>query len=352
MTSEQDRKKAQEVASKLYESVRNKDPLPDIAPALLNSADIEAYVHKTAMIHPFDRENLKSASYEGRIGKWAIYWDENGKRQVVDLENDGPIALKPNGLVFVSTYERFHLPNYLAVRFNLRINIVHSGLLLGTGPLVDPGFEGHLLIPLHNLTINEFPIRYNDKFIWIEFTKVSPHEDWNDGPGKKAEIIDARGQNFEYKPFHKDKRQDPQQPLVDYLIQYVGNVVVDGPLMNAVPDDIRKAMALAKKAADEALSAKKTFKRTRTWGIVGVTSVTIGILVAIGIGVSQLLGAFSQLTLDATDAITETRMELADYKDRMRTLEQQLTELARENAERKKRFEEQQSETPKPKAPE
>ena len=50
---------------------------------------------------------------------------------------------------------------------------MHRGLLLGTGPLVDPGFHGRLLIPLHNLTSDEYTIRGDEGLIWMEFTKTS-----------------------------------------------------------------------------------------------------------------------------------------------------------------------------------
>jgi hypothetical protein len=45
--------------------------------------------------------------------------------------------------------------------------------LLGTGPLVDPGFHGKLLVPLHNLTSDEYTIRGDEGLIWMEFTKTS-----------------------------------------------------------------------------------------------------------------------------------------------------------------------------------
>lgn len=62
---------------------------------------------------------------------------------------------------------------YVAVRFNLRITHVHRGLLLGTGPLVDPGFHGKLLIPLHNLTAYEYYLDTEKALIWVEFTKTT-----------------------------------------------------------------------------------------------------------------------------------------------------------------------------------
>ena len=46
-----------------------------------------------------------------------------------------------NSITFVQIESKIRLPNYIALRFNLRIQHVHRGLLLGTGPLVDPGFQ-------------------------------------------------------------------------------------------------------------------------------------------------------------------------------------------------------------------
>src|SRR5205823_3593954 len=122
------------------------DPFPDIPPALLNSADIADYVAATGMIQPFyDRpgvETLKSGSYEVAIeGPW-VYWDEQGNRIADDLTRGQELRLPANTIVFVTLEPMFRVPNYLALRFNLRISRVYQGLILGTGPLVDPGFVG------------------------------------------------------------------------------------------------------------------------------------------------------------------------------------------------------------------
>jgi len=70
------------------------------------------------------------------------------------------------------------MPQYIAARFNLRITHVHQGLLLGTGPLVDPGFSGRILVPLHNLTDNDYVFMGGDSFIHVEFTKLNPLPRW------------------------------------------------------------------------------------------------------------------------------------------------------------------------------
>lgn len=157
------------------------DPYPDIPPALLNSADLWAYaVHPSVqLISTFDPKNLKSASYELPFEGTVYHWEPEGilarlTKKEVELTNDVQFNIRPNSIVYVCPKPKFCIPNYLALRFNLTITRVHQGLLLGTGPLVDPGFEGRLLIPLHNLTNQDIVIQPDEGFIWIEVTKLSP----------------------------------------------------------------------------------------------------------------------------------------------------------------------------------
>jgi deoxycytidine triphosphate deaminase len=161
------------------------DPFPNVPAALLGSATFADYARVTGMVYPFKGFNrdkqefekglVKPASYEVRPGDSFFYFDVHGYRRCIDI---GPgakerfIHLRANSITFCSTDERFRLPNYIAMRFNLRIKHVHRGILLGTGPLVDPGFDKKLLIPLHNLTDSDYFISLDEGLIWVEFTKT------------------------------------------------------------------------------------------------------------------------------------------------------------------------------------
>lgn len=151
----------------------NIDPFPNVPRALLSSFEIADYARVTGMMWPFAEKQLKSASYEVFIGGEVIWWDGKGRRQTKIVKRGTPLVLEANSIVFAQVEPIFRLPNYIAIRFNLRITHVHRGLLLGTGPLVDPGFHGKLLIPLHNLTSTDYAIDTNEALIWIEFTKTS-----------------------------------------------------------------------------------------------------------------------------------------------------------------------------------
>src|SRR6267143_7218611 len=136
------------------------DPFQQIPPALLNSADIQAYQDACGLVRGevFSLERLKPASYEIRFRGDVYWWDLTGPRRQQRIEGDQSFQIKKNSIVYISPDVIFALPDFIAIRFNLRINLVHRGLLLGTGPLVDPGFEGRLLIPLHNLTSQDIEV--------------------------------------------------------------------------------------------------------------------------------------------------------------------------------------------------
>lgn len=167
-------------AQKRYEQFVSKDPYPMIEAALLNSADIFQYVAKTGMIYPFHSDMLQGASYEVAIRGTVIWWDEEKKEEHIEqlLKPEDSFKLEPNSIAFVTLEPMFRIPDYLALRFNLKIIHVYKGLLLGTGPIVDPGFVGRLSIPLHNLTANTYTFHAGEGIIQMEFTKLSRNDIW------------------------------------------------------------------------------------------------------------------------------------------------------------------------------
>ncbi len=228
-----------EEADLLYNKTKNRDPFDtQIPPALLNSSDIVKYVESTGMLNPFyiGEEFLKPASYSLRVNGTYIYW--NSKEEMIqgELAKAGDyIVLKRNTVAFVTLESKIRLPHYIAARFNLQIKHVHRGILLGTGPLVDPGFKGNLFIPLHNLTNNDYKIEYLDPLIWMEFTKISNSSDYVNNMGEK------RKENFF--PFKNSSVSlSPGQ--------YLNKAAPHSPIINSVSLLVERASELQKKAED------------------------------------------------------------------------------------------------------
>ncbi|USU11438.1 hypothetical protein NF701_12930 [Sphingomonadaceae bacterium OTU29THOMA1] len=193
----EDAETGDDLAAKRHARYLNNDPFPEIEASLLGSAAFLKYIQTTAMIHPFrgwdhqeqkpNPDLVKPASYEMRPGKSFFVYDQSGELIERELTGSGVkryIRLPANSITFVSTEETFRLPNYIAARFNLRIRHVHRGILLGTGPLIDPGYNQPILIPLHNLTDEEHFIALDEGLIWVEFTKTypAPKHDLYTGP--------------------------------------------------------------------------------------------------------------------------------------------------------------------------
>jgi hypothetical protein len=118
------------------------------------------------------------------------------------------LQLPQNSITYLLLGTTFRLPNYIAARFNLTIREIHRGILLGTGPLVDPGFEGRLLIPLHNLTDNEYRVDLGEPLVWVEFTKLSFNEGW--------QSMQSAERRADFVPFPR-RKIDQRKTAEDYL---------------------------------------------------------------------------------------------------------------------------------------
>ncbi|WP_446325461.1 hypothetical protein [Blastomonas sp. CACIA14H2] len=232
---------------------KNPEPL-DIPDTLLTSSHIISVVEKTGLISPFfysrgrRKDRLKKAAYEGRIGSKAfIYKDKNCPEKIFDSALDEYLVVPRNSIVFVECDLDFRIPDFIALRFNLQIQHVHRGLLLGTGPLIDPGFWGKLCIPLHNLTDEDYEIPRDEGLIWIEFTKTTLPSQAVDG---------ARGpQESTSEP--KKEHWDIEKFLHKAADQFKGHKV---PIKSSLPTMFDAATQSAEKAAGDAKSAKDDAK--------------------------------------------------------------------------------------------
>ena len=313
-----------EEAAELYRRFASVDPFPQIQPALLNSADIIDYVSTAGMVFPFHEEKklLKIASYGVPLGGRCIYWNDDGSREdfiLSDKAQDGyanfphkrEFELKRNSIAFVTLEPMFRLPEYIALRFNLAIREVYRGLLLGTGPLVDPGFTGRLSFPLHNLTNESYCFRAGEEVVWIEFTKVSTWKDW------VPYAEDERRIGKLYK-FQEEKRE--RRDVDDYLDRAnAGNAV-----RSSIPIEIKSSTDAAKDASKHAADAQASLEnlvgRWRGYSLAGA----IGFVLTL-VALVVELHSHGEHVLTATDTmvsatLTETQAMLSSAQNEMHSV--------------------------------
>lgn len=241
-----------------------------IDPALLNSADIRRYVDKGCLIEKrdFDNSRLKTASYELRFLGELYCWEGTSKglkRRCKKIIQDDLVKIGKNSISYLWTEERLWLPEYIAARFNLHIRHVHRGILLGTGPLVDAGFGGSILIPLHNLTDRDYDLRGGEGVVWVEFTKLSTNAFW------RRLGNDGRPDGLEEFPTRKVLRSPN-----DYFDK--AGVLGSGGVQSAFKGALNRAEGEAKQARVEAEQAKQESRRLRRWNWVGVLAVVVALV--------------------------------------------------------------------------
>ena len=304
-----------------FKKYKEIDPFESIPPALLNSADIYDYAVTTGMIDPFYSENLKSGSYVVNIKGEVHSWKENKQKEITPLRTQGDrFTLERNSIAYLFLDTKFFLPDYIAMRFNLKIQHVHRGLLLGTGPLVDPGFAGQLFIPLHNLTTNPYTFRPGDGIIWAEFTKLSPIR----GRKQFSDLVARKGT---YIPFPLGKMF--MQPK-DYIEQAtLGNAV-----LSSIPDAISGAVISAEEANTSAKIASASAKeaevsatKAHSW----VQTIGLGGLGAVIISVAALLYQAYQLDVQAKgliqDGINYTTSAHSETSEKLKKVDQAIPRI-------------------------
>jgi deoxycytidine triphosphate deaminase len=260
MTAPLDFAGTEKAARERYAESNKRDPFPEIEPALLSAADIYDYTLKVGMVYPFDKTYLKPATYALTIGGPYVSW-QDGKKTEGILKKGQYLTLKKDSILFVTLEPLIQLPHYIAARFNLTIDHVYRGLLLGTGPLVDPGFVGRLSIPLHNFTSNDYQLKGGEKFIWMEFTKLSANRAWSWGEGKSEK-------NWTPVVF-PDKKKDRR--LDDYIYE-----ADKRPIESSIPLSVIKSEKSAKDA-EQSVKSAENFVRI----VVGINLAAILAVVAL-----------------------------------------------------------------------
>lgn len=320
-----------EEAEARFREFKTVDPFPDVPPALLNSAHVGDYMRTVALVWPYDLKRRKAASYAMRVGRNVAYYDPGNPSAdpYRELDEDEEFLLPPNSLIYVRTKERFQLPDYIAARFNLHIDLVHKGLLLGTGPVVDPGFIGHLVVPLHNLTRNTYVMRADQELIWAEFTKTSLLPQWREG----GLSLEGGAPLSDHKPFDKAKSNHEMAYYISKATKAAGpnRATADFPT-NSIPERmiesqqaVLEARHDAQIAKQEAETARKSVTTLRNFGI-GASIVLIIGLITLFVAMFQLVNATQSMVRDergraASQRIRQTEIDRAVLRAEVLLLE-------------------------------
>lgn len=340
LTYEQDNYKNEKEkdAAEKYKIYKSVDPFDEVKPSLLNHEQILAYIQKTGMISPFRADDLQGITYDARLYGECIYWEyiedvgfsndsdiqnihKRFKKKIVyvrgdpdDLQNpEREIIIKPNSIVFVTLEPTFRIPDYIVLRYNFRITNVYRGLLLGTGPIIDPGFQGKLSIPIHNLTNNEYRFKASDAIISIEFTKISLTPEAIKTEVEKLRSSYPGQKSLEDKFWVKDFSD--QKTVEEYIYKSLKNQPVD-TVGNSIPAVSSIIEECSKKVNEE---SKKTESKLKRFEIIGI----LGVVLALATLALPTWIAFSDIQRERA----EYNRSVSSYEEKIDNLEENLIEL-------------------------
>ena len=133
--------------------------------------EISYYAKQFKLISPFDRNNLKPASYELTVGNEAMVGGVY--RSLGDSTNESGVQLRPFEVAVIKTEETLNMPRFLIARWNIRVAWAYRGLVWVGGPQVDPGYAGNLFCPIYNFSNKKVLIRKGDPIAVIDFVKTT-----------------------------------------------------------------------------------------------------------------------------------------------------------------------------------
>jgi deoxycytidine triphosphate deaminase len=305
-----------------------RDPLSDVQGML--SSDLIAYynavVAQPGMIDPFVEDNLKPAAYELTLGPNFLLEGEEGV-----LTPERPwLELPPNSVVFVSMRERLVLPHYIVARFDLAIEFIYQGILLGTGPQVDPGFQGALSCPLHNISNSSVHLQLGYPFAKIDFAKSMGLA--AAGAAGLLDEIKTEDELYAAAPTLPGEDGKPvklfnpknrwRQPI--YSTSYAGQKRVKSSL-SELQEQIRDF-------AGDIAAFDEEIRRIRRFGYAGAIAIVLAV-VTIVITVAQLDRSYVDAKVDSVEKAQPSETTQAQLSTAVTRLQTEMIELRREVAE-------------------
>ena len=141
---------------------------------------LDTYRQGDIVIEPFDEKQIQGATYDLRVGEQGA---TTTSKKVVNIRESGYLIIEPGDFSVVTVLEIIRLgPQYVG-RFGLRSKFARKGLIATTGPQVDPGYHGRLIIGITNLSPKPVTLSYGDDFLSLEFHRLQePSTKPYDGP--------------------------------------------------------------------------------------------------------------------------------------------------------------------------
>ena len=296
-------------AEKKYNDFAKKDPFPEIHDALLNSVDISKYAMTTGMLEPFVPEKILGITYTCCFSGRYLRYNKDNQVETKIIAHDEELEIQSNSITYLEIDTYFRVPHYMALRFNLKVHNAYKGLLLGTGPIIDPGYKGKIYIPLHNLTNNTYLIKRGADLISVEFTKIDRDNLWQLSLDSELSLMVNQ---LDFTSLSQYKPEIPEnRPIEHYICQalqgsegfYKKEKII---VLSSMAGLEKKVDVSIKTAAEKMRMVDKKIenyqKRERVLTVLSIISIIALLLTAVGIFITA--GWYFKSAQAVNEAIT------------------------------------------------
>lgn len=121
-------------------------------------------------VEPFSEPCLQSASYDFRVGDQAFL---SGTDSIADVANKGLVIIEPGEFAMITTREIVRCGAQFAAQLGLDSKYARQGLVLLSGPQVDPGFHGVLIVRVTNLSPRRVTLTHEAPFLTVQFFRLA-----------------------------------------------------------------------------------------------------------------------------------------------------------------------------------
>jgi deoxycytidine triphosphate deaminase len=145
---------------------------PKLNSSILSDKEINDYVSRGHLIYKdtFNSSSLEASSYDLRVGGKGII---GGEGVEIDLLQEKTLEIPPGAYAGIVSFEKMNFPRNICARLGSKRALSYDGIILLSGSIVDPGYEGHLLFGLYNASQKKVHIRYGRKICNIVFERLA-----------------------------------------------------------------------------------------------------------------------------------------------------------------------------------
>jgi len=129
----------------------------------------DKYLKEVEIVPIPDKFQINTCAMDLRIGKETYYPDTKKSLSLIDIDI---LNINPNEHFLIQSLENITLPSDIMAVVYPRSSTNRRGVTVDLTGIVDPGYSGHLMIPVSNLTNKTIEFLPGERIAQIVFQRV------------------------------------------------------------------------------------------------------------------------------------------------------------------------------------